>query len=318
VKRWQIILIISLPLLSGCSSSNRFTVPSKTTLRPTPTTLKSATTSPNSVKHPAHIMLIVLENRESNEIIGASQAPFFNELAAKYGFAAQSFGRTHPSLPNYLELISGTTFGITSDCESCQVTGDNLATQLQSAGIAWGAYFQNMPYRCYLEDSYQGLYAKKHNPFIYFKNLSEQSDMCDNLQPYGNLLSQIANSSAPDFIWVTPNLCNDGHDCPNAAIDSFLSSFVPTVMKSTWFANNAAIIITFDEGASDLGCCRYADGGHIATIVISSEIHKHLISNTPVDTPGILSSIESVYNLPKLNEANNPASGNISNLLANI
>src|SRR5581483_5601814 len=68
-----------------------------------------------------HIFIVVEENHSYNQIIGSSSAPYLNSLAQQYGLSAQSKAVAHPSLPNYLALIGGDTFGITSDCTKCFV-----------------------------------------------------------------------------------------------------------------------------------------------------------------------------------------------------
>jgi len=84
-----------------------------------------------------HVMVVVEENREYPEVIGNPSAPYVNSLASQYGLATQAYATTHPSLPNYLELIAGTTFGITDDCTACSVEGTTLVDQLQASGLDW-------------------------------------------------------------------------------------------------------------------------------------------------------------------------------------
>src|SRR6266498_6023493 len=88
----------------------------------------------------SHIFEIVLENHETSSIIGSSSAPYINSLAQQYGLATNYYGIRHPSLPNYLALIGGDTFGITSDCTTCFVNAPNLVDQLERAGKSWKAY----------------------------------------------------------------------------------------------------------------------------------------------------------------------------------
>src|SRR5262245_46342207 len=85
----------------------------------------------NSTPAFSHVFEIVLENHEASSIIGSSSAPYINSLAQKYGLATNYYGIRHPSLPNYLALIGGDTFGITSDCRTCFVNAPNLVDQLE-------------------------------------------------------------------------------------------------------------------------------------------------------------------------------------------
>jgi phosphatidylinositol-3-phosphatase len=113
----------------------------------------------------SRVVVIVMENAEFSDVIGGSQAPFVNALARRSAVATRYYGVSHPSLPNYLALTGGSTFGIRSDCTSCSVSARNLADQLDAAHISWRAYMEDLPFAC---DGTAGVggYAKKHDPFI--------------------------------------------------------------------------------------------------------------------------------------------------------
>src|SRR5438445_1789865 len=120
---------------------------------------------------PPHVMVVVLENQEYDTVIGSGAAPYFNSLAQQYGLATDYHARTHPSLPNYIDLVAGSTMDITSDCTDCSVDGDTVVDQLNKAGVHWTAYMGGMPSVCYQGADYPpgtaDGYAKKHNPFLY-------------------------------------------------------------------------------------------------------------------------------------------------------
>ena len=116
----------------------------------------------------SHVFQIVMENHEISSIIGSSSAPYINSLAQTYGLATNYYGIRHPSLPNYLALIGGDTFGITTNCNTCYINAPNLADQIEASGRTWKGYMESMPKPCYLGDA-APLYKQKHNPFIYFR-----------------------------------------------------------------------------------------------------------------------------------------------------
>ncbi len=124
--------------------------------------------SPTSSPAFSHIFTIVLENKEYTTIIGKSDTPYLNSLVSIYGLATQYYAIGHPSLPNYMALTGGSTFGITSDCTTCFQHAQNLADQIEASGRSWKAYMENMPSPCYIGDSPDGLYVQKHNPFLYY------------------------------------------------------------------------------------------------------------------------------------------------------
>src|SRR6476661_6321017 len=161
----------------------------------------------------SHIFEIVLENHETTSIIGSSSAPYINSLAQQYGLASNYYGIRHPSLPNYLALIGGDTFGVTNDCTNCFVNAPNLVDQLEGAGKSWKSYQESMPSPCYIGDA-GSLYRQKHNPFIYFDNIRKDPARCNKIVPLTQLDADLKANTVPNFVWITPNLCDDTHDCP--------------------------------------------------------------------------------------------------------
>src|SRR5512135_2746484 len=115
-----------------------------------------------------HIVTIVLENKEFGTVIGNPKMPYFNQLAKSYTLLTQLYAVTHPSLPNYLAMIGGDTFGVTFDCNSCLVGATTLPDLIEASGRTWTTYQEDMPSACYSGFEYAN-YAIKHNPFMYFK-----------------------------------------------------------------------------------------------------------------------------------------------------
>ena len=116
----------------------------------------------------SHIFEIIFENKEASQVIGNASAPYFNSLAQHYGRATNLTATSHPSLPNYLALTGGDTFGISSNCTTCFINTPNIADQVEAAGKSWKAYMESMPSPCFVGDS-GGSYRQKHNPFIYYR-----------------------------------------------------------------------------------------------------------------------------------------------------
>ena len=274
-----------------------------------------AHTTATAAPSPApHVMLIVEENRSESDVIGSSDAPYINGLASRYGLATASYGQSHPSLPNYLELLSGSTHRVSDDGTQYSFAGPTLVDQLEGRHITWRAYMESMPSACYTGSS-SGQYAKKHDPFMYFQSITDNASQCQNVVPVRSLQTDLKSPQAADFIWITPNLCNDGHDCSTTTADAWLQTELATVLTSSWFQQNGLVIITWDEGSDSSGCCGGADGGHIATIVIAANQQAHLTSAHPVDHAGTLRTIEQLYGLPFLGDAACTCSGDLNPLI---
>src|SRR5215471_16617649 len=121
------------------------------------TAIGTAAGTTSSVPRYDHIFVIVEENHGFQDVIGNPAAPNLNALAKQFGLATRYFGVSHPSEPNYVGLVGGSTFGIASDDPFYinKVTGkQNLATQLDSAGISWKAYLQGIPHPAYKSIGY--------------------------------------------------------------------------------------------------------------------------------------------------------------------
>ena len=117
----------------------------------------------------AHVV-IVFENKESTTVLGNRAAPTFNSYGRRYAKLTRYYGVTHPSLPNYLALVSGSTQGITTDCP-VRVDAKSLADTLEASGRTWKAYAEGLPAPGFL-GAFNGRYAKKHNPLAYFRAAS--------------------------------------------------------------------------------------------------------------------------------------------------
>ena len=249
---------------------------------------------------PAHIAVLLMENEGYQDIIGSRSAPYINGLARRYGIAQEIFAIRHPSLPNYLALTGGSTFGIASDCTGCSVNATNLVDQLQAAGISWKAYMEGLPHACYTGAD-TGEYAKRHDPFAYYTDIAHAPSRCARIVPLGQLASDEQSGTLPTFIWITPDLCHDMHDCSVHTGDTFLSQLLPPLLSR--LGPNGLLFLTWDEGSNDSGCCGLASGGHIVTIVAGSGAQHGARLRKAVDHYSVLETIEDLLGLRRLRDA---------------
>jgi phosphatidylinositol-3-phosphatase len=249
---------------------------------------------------PPHIAVIVMENEEYGDIIGSRSTPYINGLARRYAQAAAMYAVSHPSLPNYLALTGGSTFGINSDCTACVVRATSLVDQLEQANVSWKAYMEDLPHPCF-SGAISGGYAKRHDPFVYYTRGARNRARCGRVVPLTQLAVDERARSLPRFIWITPNLCHDMHDCDTATGDRFLSTLVPPLLAT--LGRHGLLLITWDEGSSDKRCCRLAAGGHIATILAGPGARRRARMTTPSDHYSTLQTIEDLLGLPRLRGA---------------
>lgn len=251
----------------------------------------------------SHIFVIVMENHEYGSIIGSGAAPYINSLANSYGLATNYYGASHPSLPNYLALTAGSTFGIASDCTTCFVNATNIADQVEASGRSWKAYMEDMPTPCFT-GAFSGNYAMKHDPFVYYDDIRNNAARCAaHVVPFTQFWGDVSSGNVPNFAWITPNMCDDMHDCAVSTGDSWLRNVVPTILGSSAFRNGGVLFITFDEGSTSAGCCGDTWGGHVATLVISPRSIGGFRSGVAENHYGLLRTIEDGFRLAHLNAA---------------
>jgi hypothetical protein len=259
----------------------------------------------------SHIVIIMMENAEYKQVINAPAGRYVTALAHRWSVASNSFAIRHPSLPNYLALTSGSTHGISSDCTSCTVGGENIVDQLERAGISWRAYMEGLPHPCAMQAQVGG-YAKKHDPFAYYQDIVNSPARCRHIVGFGALAADLRAGRLPTYAWITPNLCDDGHDCGVAAGDRFLARTVPALL--TELGPHGMLVLTWDEGTTDNGCCDAASGGRIPTIVAGPDVRPGARDLEPVDTYGVLATIEQALDLPLLGAAAHPTNGRLDPL----
>ncbi|WP_427017324.1 alkaline phosphatase family protein [Pseudarthrobacter sp. P1] len=253
--------IVALGLfMAGCASPGP--VASQTPSPPTPVT-SLPSSSPAAVPNqpagttagPDHVVIIVEENKPASSILGDAAAPYINKLATDHALAANYQAVAHPSLPNYLALTSGTNAGITDDCTpggSCTARVPNITDEIVQSGRTWKMYAESMPAPCTADSS--GPYAVKHNPFMYYPSVTDNNASCAaHVVPLTQLDGDLtAASRLPNYVFISPNLCNDMHDCPVATGDAWLSHQVPDILASPAFTTqNSLLVIIWDEGEGE-------------------------------------------------------------------
>ncbi len=239
------------------------------------------------------VVVVVFENKEFGQVVGNADAPTLASLAQRYARLTNYRGVAHPSLPNYLALVSGSTQGITSDCTSCQVSAPNLADTVERAGKSWKTYAEGLP-RAGFTGAWAGRYAKKHNPLLYFTDVASSPDRLRRIVPLGTFDRDLAAGRLPDFSLVVPDLCHDMHDCSIATGDAWLGTFLRPLLRSSALGNGAVFVV-FDEGTSSQG-----GGGHVPALVLGPRVRPGSQTSTLLDHYGLLRTIESTWHLPLL------------------
>jgi phosphatidylinositol-3-phosphatase len=248
-----------------------------------------------------HIVVIVMENKRYSSIIGSRQAPYINTLARRYAHANHYFANAHPSLPNYLDLIAGADFGIRDNGETYRLRARTLVDQLEANGLTWHAYMEGMPpdraAPC-LFRSNGPRYAKKHNPFAYFVNITFDPTRCKRVVPYGRFMHRLA-AGLPNFSWITPGMCHSMHDCSIATGDAWLRRTVPRILLH--LSRRDLLFVVFDEGTTPQG-----GGGRVVCIVAGPGASPGTIGRLRYSHFSLLKTIERRFGLQYFRHAANP------------
>ena len=234
------------------------------------------------------VFLIVLENHNwigTGGISGSPEAPYINRTLVPMAAVANNYFNppgNHPSLPNYLWMESGQSFGIHDDGLPSQhrlSTHAHLTKLLQNAGVPWHAYEESISGKvCPLtaegpvDSNGSNLYEPKHIPQIYFSDMTggrnPYSSYCiQHVRPLAELATDLRNNTIGRYNFITPDMCHDGHDsCGGneiAHIDSWLAAFMPLLLNSAQYkAGRATIFIATDEAANGDGPITFMALGH--------------------------------------------------------
>jgi phospholipase C len=233
---------------------------------------------------PRHVFLIVMENKSPQQ---ALEGPFTASLAARYRVAGNYTAIAHPSLPNYLALSSGQTWGVQDDNYHVLPRG-GIGDQLTAAGVSWRAYMEGMTAGQCKNSQYP--YYYRHNPFAYYGG-----DCPENVVPLTPLADDLNSGKAPMFSWISPDGCHDTHDCDLAAGDDWLRQTVGMITQSKAWSSNGVLFITWDE---DDG----ATGNQVLTLVIAPH-QSHKTSDQPYTHYSLLATMEDLLGVGRLGQA---------------
>jgi len=259
----------------------------------------------------SHVLVIVLENKDYGEVVGNPKAPHINALAKNYALLTDFYSIRHPSLPNYIAMIGGDTFGIAEDCTDCFVNAKSLPDLLEAAGRTWKTYQEGLPSAGFTGTS-SGLYVIRHNPFLYFDPIRKDAErLRRSVVPLPELDRDLSEGRLPDYAFIMPDLCHSSHDCGLDAADRWLEEWTKKILAAPAFDRNSLLVVTFDEGSEPLDPSARANGGRIATILVSPLVVPGFRDATRYTHYSVLKTIAEAWGLEKLRRAADPGTKTI-------
>ncbi len=262
-----------------------------------------------------HVWFIMFENHNWSDIQGSPGAPYINKvLLPQAAYSVNHWDPSyHPSLAAYIDLEAGSNLGITNDnapAANEQSTTSHFSTQLTTAGYTWRGYIEGIPGNtCPVANIPGTNYAVRHNPQVYFTNVTSSPANCiAHERPLTQLATDLANNTVPDYSYILPDLCHDMHSvCPATGSDkiktgdTWLSTIIPGIMASSAYQQSGAIFISWDEG-TDLPN-NVDSNGPIGLIVLSPFVKSGYASTVRTDHNSTLLTFEEIFGVPALRNA---------------
>jgi phosphatidylinositol-3-phosphatase len=262
----------------------------------------AARSAPVPFDRPPRVAVLVLENRSYDEVIGNPEAPYLNGLARRYALATSYYAIGHPSLPNYIALIGGSTFEIRGDCNGCDVEARSLVGQLDAAGLSWKAYFEDLTSNRRPGPG-TAAYTPHYNPFVYYEGIRSSALGRSRVVDFDELRSDLRHRTLPRFSWIAPGVRHDGHSSSLRATDRCAAQLVPQILRA--LGPHGVLFLTWDEGARGdwSGVDRTRGGGHVALIAAGGDARRGATTAVPANHYALLRTIEAAFGLLPLGRA---------------
>ena len=260
MRGWALAAILALGA-AGCTGSPASTLPGQ-----------------------RHVFIIVMENHTPDQ---AMRGSFTASLAHQYGLAENYHAITHPSVPNYLAMTSGTTWGVDDDSYHVLPTGKDLGSQLTKARVSWRAYMEGMTDAGCIDSPLP--YDPGHNPFAFYGGTCPP-----NVVPLTELAKDLEGNT-PRFVWITPDRCNDTHDCDVSVGDDWLRRQVGEIMASKAWKSGGVLFLTYDEDD-------FSEDNRVLMVVASPGM-EHKTSKRSYDHYSLLAAIEDLLGVRRLGKA---------------
>jgi len=240
-----------------------------------------------------HIVVVVLENEDASR---AELQPYMSELAGRGALLRNYHAVAHPSQPNYIAMVAGSTFNLTTN-DPVVLDIKHLGDLLEDKGLTWKVYAENYPGNCYLGESAglqsTGEYVQRHVPFLRFKNIRSDPARCPHVVEAAALDADVAAGTLPGFALYVPNNANNGHDTGVSNADRWLRSRFDPLLSNPKFVDGTLLVVTFDEGTT-------AGPNIVYTVLVGPGIARGTVSNRFYDHYSLLRTIEEIFGIGTL------------------
>jgi len=210
-------------------------------------------------KHFDHVVIVVLENEGTDQAL--ADAYISSLTRGKAAWFSHYHAITHPSFPNYLAIVAGSTFGIDTDHRPAPLNSATIADRLEEKNLTWKSYAENYPGGCYLGSAAgEGrltptsapteLYVRKHVPLLAFASIQNDPARCARVVDANQFMRDARAGKLPNYSFYTPNMFNDGHDTSLEASSRWLQAFIRALESTVAMRQRTLVVITWDEGGN--------------------------------------------------------------------
>ncbi|MBC7419813.1 MAG: hypothetical protein H7328_03710 [Bdellovibrio sp.] len=238
----------------------------------------------------SHVMIVVLENTNYSK---AMHQPFLSALSKKGASLDNMSALTHPSQGNYVSMIAGDTFGITDD-KNIDLDAQHIGDLLEAKGLTWKAYVEGFPGNCFLGAASEK-YARKHVPFLSFKNVTTNPARCKNIVNAEQLDLDVQSNNLPNYSIYIPDISNDGHESGVSFADAYMSKKFGPLLQDHKFMSQMLFVLTFDESGNH-------NNNQIYTTLYGDSVVAGAKTENAYTHYSILKTIETAWGLGSLNK----------------
>jgi len=242
------------------------------------------------------VIVVILEN---TDVESALQQPFLATLAARGALLRNYHAIIHPSLPNYIALTAGSTFGIADD-NPVTIDVPHLGDLFEAHGITWKVYAEGYPGNCFLGIQ-SGFYVRRHLPFLSYLDIQSNATRCrEHILDATSFDADLASSALPQFVLYIPDVLHDGHDTGVAAADLWLQGRFGGLVADPRFMAGTLFIVVFDEGSpggTNAVYCSFSGAG----------VRSGSVSTNHDDHYDLLRTIEDIFHVGTLHRQDDTA-----------
>lgn len=241
------------------------------------------------------IVVVVFENMSLDKTMAQ---PEFAQFASKGALLTNYFAISHPSQPNYIAMVAGSTLKVSNDSNH-DLVGRSLSDLLEEHGKTWHVYAENFPGQCFLGKN-KGIYARKHNAFISFTNIQKNAARCANITDATKFADDFKSGAIADFSFYIPNLENDGHNTGVAFAAKWFAKTLAPLFYDKNLMKNRLVFMTFDEDD-------YSQQNKIFTALLGSSVKPGVQISTKYNHYSLLRTIEDFWQLGTLGQEDQKA-----------